>query len=66
MCEIIITIILIYRGLGSVRPIQQKVKLPSPYKDPKFKVGDYVRLSKYKNIFAEGSVWNWSKEVFIF
>ena len=56
MCEIIITIILIYEGLGSVGPIQQKVKLPSPYKDPKFKVGDYVRLSKYKNIFAEGSV----------
>ena len=24
------------------------------YKDPKFKVGDYVRISKYKNIFAKG------------
>ena len=24
------------------------------YKDPKFKVGDCVRISKYKNIFAEG------------
>ena len=23
-------------------------------KDPKFKVGDHVRLSKYKNIFAKG------------
>ena len=23
-------------------------------KDPKFKVGDYVRISKYKNIFTEG------------
>ena len=23
-------------------------------KDPKFKVGDHVRISKYKNIFAEG------------
>ena len=23
-------------------------------KDPKFKVGDYVRISKYKNIFAKG------------
>ena len=22
-------------------------------KDPKFKVGDYVRISKYKNIFAK-------------
>ena len=23
-------------------------------KDPKFKVGDYVRISKYKNIFGKG------------
>ena len=23
-------------------------------KDPKFKVGDRVRISKYKNIFAKG------------
>ena len=23
-------------------------------KDPKFKVGDHVRMSKYKNIFAKG------------
>ena len=23
-------------------------------KDPKFKVGDYVKISKYKNIFAKG------------
>ena len=23
-------------------------------KDPKFKVDDYVRISKYKNIFAKG------------
>ena len=23
-------------------------------KDPKFKIGDYVRISKYKNIFAKG------------
>ena len=24
------------------------------YKDPKFKVGDHVRISKYKNIFTKG------------
>ena len=23
-------------------------------KDPKFKVGDYIRILKYKNIFAKG------------
>ena len=34
-------------------------------KDPKFKVGDYMRISKYKNIFAKGYTLNWSEEVFI-
>ena len=28
-------------------------------KDPKFKVGDFVRISKYKNIFAKGYAPNW-------
>ena len=30
-------------------------------KDPKFKVGDHVRISKYKNIFAKGYAPNWSE-----
>ena len=34
-------------------------------KDPKFKVGDHVRISKYKIIFAKGYVPNWSEEVFV-
>ena len=34
-------------------------------KDPKFKVGDYVRISKHINIFAKGCMPNWSEEVFI-
>ena len=34
-------------------------------KDPIFKVGDYVRISKYKYIFAKGYTPNWSKEVFV-
>ena len=34
-------------------------------KDPKFKVGDHVRISKYKNIFAEGYAPNWSEEIFV-
>ena len=29
-------------------------------KDPKFKIGDHVRISKYKNIFAKGDTPNWS------
>ena len=34
-------------------------------KDPKFKVGNHVRIWKYKNIFAKGYTPNWSEEVFI-
>ena len=34
-------------------------------KDPKFKVGDHVRISKYKNIFAKGYTPNWSEDVFV-
>ena len=33
--------------------------------DPKFKVGDHVRISKYENIFAKGYTPNWSEEVFV-
>ena len=34
-------------------------------KNLKFKVGDQVRISKYKNIFAKGYMPNWSEEIFI-
>ena len=34
-------------------------------KNPKFKVGDRVRISKYKNISAKGYTSNWSEEVFV-
>ena len=34
-------------------------------KDPKFKVGDHVRISKYKKIFAKRYTPNWSEEVFV-
>ena len=30
-----------------------------------FKVGDHVRISKHKNIFAKGYTPNWSEEVFV-
>ena len=33
--------------------------------DPKFKIGNIVRISKYKNVFAKGYVPNWSEEVFV-
>ena len=34
-------------------------------KDPKFKVGDHVRFSKYKNVFAKGYTPNWTEEIFV-
>ena len=34
-------------------------------KDPKFKIGNHARISKYKNIFTEGYIPNLSEEVFI-
>ena len=34
-------------------------------KDPKFKVGDHVRISKYKNIFAKSYTPNWSAGIFV-
>ena len=34
-------------------------------KDLKFKIGDHVRISKYKNIFAKGYMPNWSEEIFV-
>ena len=34
-------------------------------KNPKFKIGDHVKILKYKNIFAKGYTSNWSEVVFV-
>ena len=34
-------------------------------KDPKFKISNIVRISKYKNIFAKGFARNWSEKTFV-
>ena len=34
-------------------------------KDPRFEVGNRVRISKHKNIFAKGYTPNWSDKVFV-
>ena len=34
-------------------------------KNPKFKTGDYVKMSKYKKVFAKGYNPNWSEEVYV-
>ena len=33
------------------------------YENLRFKIGDIVRISKYKNVFAKGYISNWSEEV---
>ena len=33
--------------------------------NPKFKVGENIRISKYKKIFAKGYIPNWSKEMLV-
>ena len=34
-------------------------------KNHKFKVGDHVRISKFRNVFAKGYTPTWSEEIFI-
>ena len=40
-------------------------KKESNDRNPKFKVGDHVGISKYKNIFAKRYMSNWSEEIFV-
>ena len=52
-----------------MKPIDVKdntyINICKKVKDPKFKVGDHVRISKYRNIFAEGYTPNWFEEIFV-
>ena len=34
-------------------------------KTPKFKVNDRDKITKYKNVFSNGYIENWSREIFI-
>ena len=34
-------------------------------RNPKFKIGDHLRISKHKNIFAKGYAPYWSEEIFV-
>ena len=60
-----------YHSTSKMRPADVK---PNTYidsskeindKNPKFKIGDNVRMSKYKNVFAKGYIPNWSEEFFV-
>ena len=60
-----------YHGTIKMKPVDVE---PSTYidssketndKNHKFKIGDIVGISKYKNIFTKVYVPNWSEEVFV-
>ena len=59
-----------YHRITKTKPVDVKDDTYIDFKkevndrDPKFKIGDNVRFSKYKNIFAKGFTPNWSEEVF--
>ena len=40
-------------------------EIESTHKAPKFKVGDRVRITKYKNVFSKSYTKNYSKEIFV-
>ena len=61
----------IYHRTIKMKPIDVKNDSFAEYneesneKDPKFKVVDHVRISKYQNIFAKAYAPNWSEEIFV-
>ena len=71
MCSIILLIntITVHRII-KMKPVDVRSDSYAEYNEdsnekvPKFKVGDHVRISEYKNIFAKGYTQNWS-EVFV-
>ena len=60
-----------YHRTVKMRPVDVKLNTYIDFnkevndKDPKFKVGDHVRISKQKNIFAKRYTPNWSEEAFV-
>ena len=59
-----------YHNTIKMKPIDVKsvsyaeCSVDSNEKDPKFKIDDRVRISKYKNIFAKEYTFNWLEEGF--
>ena len=58
-----------YHKTIKMKPIDAKyntyINIDINDKEPKFKVGDHVRISKYKNIFAKGYTPSSSEEFFV-
>ena len=60
-----------YHKTIKMKPIYVKSDFFAEYneesheEDPKFRVGNHVRFSKYKNIFAKRYAPTWSEEIFV-
>ena len=60
-----------YHKTIKMKPIDVKSDFFAEYneesneKDPTFKVGDHVRISKLKNVSVKGYTPNWSEEIFV-
>ena len=57
-----------YHRTSKMKPVAVKDNAHIDFsndKDAKFKVGDHIRISKYKNIFPKRYTPNWSEEVFV-
>ena len=56
-----------YHRTSKVKPVDVKdnTYIDCKREVPKFKIGDHVRISKYKNTFVKGCTPNWSEEVFV-
>ena len=60
-----------YHRTIKIKPVDVKSNYFAEYneesneKDPKFKVGDHGRISKYKKVFAKGYAANCSEEIFV-
>ena len=60
-----------YHSTIKVKPVDVKSNAHIDFskennsKNPKFEVGDNIRISKYKSVFAKSYTPNWSEEVFL-
>ena len=60
-----------YHRTTKMKPVDVKLSMymnfdkENNYESPKFKVGDNVRISRYKNIFTKDYVLNLSETVFV-
>ena len=60
-----------YHNSIKMKPIDVKSKSHAEYnvdcndKDPKFKIGDHVRISRHKKVSAKEYAPHWSEEVFV-